>query len=494
MNRILQKFICSTEVFGDRTALADGRETLTYSELKVKVDGFCAAARALMPDGARRVAVYMQNSSDYVACYFGLIAAGCIPFLIDRSSNRVELSAIQKSCGLDHFAMEVSGANKFPLPGSRVIGPLGGNVVLVSTSSEIIELPLTLNDTSVCRFTSGSGGLPKCLEFSDDAVISAAETWVEGTGLGQQDRIFCIAALSNGLAFNTSLLSTFLVGAELHLYTGIVMASRILDALVERRVTRFVGFPVIYRHLSSLDLIRHPTPSFLNLAISSSAVLNPEVRVKFFDRFGLDISDYYGIAETGPVTFETDSSLRKGIGQALPGVELRIGSAEEEFSGLVQVKTKYLASRYLNHPGLFESKLTQDGFYVSDDAGELIDGRLYIRGNIGKVANIGGRNVQLSEIRNFLAGIEGVAEAELFVDQDSADRDILHAVIVPGRGLTRKDVVVACRQNLAGFKVPSRITFVNELPRSGVGKITLSALRQIVKQQESSLQASFQED
>ena len=74
--------------------------------------------------------------------------------------------------------------------------------------------------TQVCRFTSGTTGRPKCLEFSGDAVVSAARNWVLGTGMTGEDRTLCLAALSNGLAFNTSLLSTFLAGGELHFLKG----------------------------------------------------------------------------------------------------------------------------------------------------------------------------------------------------------------------------------------------------------------------------------
>ena len=101
------------------------------------------------------------------------------------------------------------------------------------------------------------------------------------------------------------------------------------------------------------------------------APLWPDVREEFRARFSLDISDYYGIAETGPVTFELDEDYTSGLGKPLPGVELRIAADEGADDGEVLVRTESMASGYLNHPGLFEERVDADGFYHSGDRGRI---------------------------------------------------------------------------------------------------------------------------
>ena len=481
MNRVLSTLNSNIVAYAQRTAISDGIRSWSYSELGEIVTNVSEKLRSYVPELKCRIGIYLPNSAKYIFTYYALMAAEHLPFLIDNASNKTELAAIRQSCGVFHFIIEERFFEKFPLENFMSLGSIGDGLLLISSAVDRNAVPQALEDTVTCRFTSGSGGIPKCLEFSDEAIVSAAETWVAGTKLTIDDKVLCLAALSNGLAFNTSLLSTFLVGGELHIYTGIMMAARVLDAVDQRKITRIVGFPAIYRHLVLLESDSATTANRLNHAISASAVLDPKIRKEFHTRFGVDISDYYGIAETGPVTFETDPKYQEGLGRPLPGVDIRITSAVADGFGKVQVKTKSFASRYLNHKDKFESKKTADGYYATDDLGEIIDGRLYLRGKTSKTGNIGGRIVHLSEVNNFIGGITGVKDCEIFVDTDKNMQDILHAVIVADAGMSRGDIVSSCRADLAGFKIPSRITFVDTIPRSGVGKITFNSLRETVK-------------
>lgn len=100
-------------------------------------------------------------------------------------------------------------------------------------------------------------------------MLAAARNWAAGTGLSAEDRIACLAALSNGLAFNTSLLAAFLPGASLHLSRGLPTASRIVRLLESTGATRLVAFPALYESI----VRRSSTGGFAGVraAISSGA-------------------------------------------------------------------------------------------------------------------------------------------------------------------------------------------------------------------------------
>ncbi len=415
--------------------------------------------------------------------YFATLYAGHLPLLLDANFNTGEIESIRGDCGLDALVVE----------GARAEGLAEGEPVAFADGVVLLPLPRPGETpfaprpaTQVCRFTSGSTGRPKCLEFSGDAVVSAARNWVLGTGMTGEDRTLCLAALSNGLAFNTSLLSTFLAGGELHFLKGVPLTRPVANRIAEAGITRLVAFPTLYRNFVAPGGPERSAMASLKHAISAGAPLWPDVREEFRSRYGLDISDYYGIAETGPCTFERHADHHAGLGEPLPGVEIRIApgpdgpdGADGEGAGEVLVRTSSMASGYLNHPGMFEARLDADGFYHSGDRGRIAGGRLYLVGRTQDHINVAGRKIDPTEIVAVVSALDGVADAVAFPDEDLNREALVHLVVVASRQeLTRAQITEACRSRLAPYKVPGRISFIAEIPRTGIGKPRIAMLRE----------------
>jgi acyl-coenzyme A synthetase/AMP-(fatty) acid ligase len=460
-----------------RTAVA-GAEPLSYEELGRRIH----AAIDLL-HGVRHVGFCLGNRPEYVILYFATLFAGRLPLLLDANFNTGEIEAIRGDCGLDALVMERAKAEALDIPGKGDPVPFGDAVVLPLSRSEPRFAPRPPRpDTEVCRFTSGTTGRPKCLEFSGHAVVSAARNWVLGTGMTGEDRTLCLAALSNGLAFNTSLLSTFLAGGELHFLKGAPLTRPVARRIEESGITRLVAFPTLYRNFVAPGGPDRSAMASLKHAISAGAPLWPDVREEFRSRYGLDISDYYGIAETGPVTFERDAGYHSvhqaGLGQPLPGAEIRIAEEDAE-AGEVLVRTASMASGYLNHPGLFEQRVDSQGFYHSGDRGRLVDGRLHLVGRTQDHINVAGRKIDPTEIVAVVSALDGVADAVAFPDEDLNREALVHLVVVASNGgVTKAAVADACRSRLAPWKVPGRISFVREIPRTGIGKPRIAVLRE----------------
>ncbi|HSF38422.1 MAG TPA: class I adenylate-forming enzyme family protein [Thermoanaerobaculia bacterium] len=469
-----------------RTAVV-GSEPLSYEELGERIRAAAASLQDLLPGEGRPVGFCLGNRPEYVLLYFATLAAGHLPLLLDASFNTGEIESIRSDCGLDALVMERAKAAGLDVPGKGDPVPFGARIADIA---DIAVLPLARltepafkprPSTQVCRFTSGTTGRPKCLEFSGHAVVSAARNWVLGTGMTGEDRTLCLAALSNGLAFNTSLLSTFLAGGEIHFLKGVPLTRPVARRIVESGITRLVAFPTLYRNFVGEG---GPDPALLSglkHAISAGAPLWPDVREEFRARYGLDISDYYGIAETGPVTFERDASHHTGLGQPLPGVEIRIAPAAEDGpeTGEVLVRTESMASGYLNHPGLFEARVDEKGFYHSGDRGRLVDGRLHLVGRTEDHINVAGRKIDPTEIVALVSALDGVADAVAFPDEDLNREALVHLVVVAQTPeVTKASLAEACRSRLAPWKVPGRISFVEEIPRTGIGKPRIAVLRE----------------
>lgn len=453
-----------------RTAVV-GTEPLSYEEIGSRIH----AAVDLLRE-PRHVGFCLGNRSEYVVLYFATLFAGHLPLLLDANSNTGEIESIRTDCGLDALVMERAKAEALDIPGKGDPVPFGDAVILPLSRVEPRFAPRP--DTEVCRFTSGTTGRPKCLEFSGHAVVSAARNWVLGTGMTGEDRTLCLAALSNGLAFNTSLLSTFLAGGELHFLKGAPLTRPVARRIEESGITRLVAFPTLYRNFVAPGGPDRSAMASLKHAISAGAPLWPDVREEFRNRYGLDISDYYGIAETGPVTFERDASHHTGLGQPLPGAEICIAQGDGD-AGEVLVRTASMASGYLNHPGLFEERVDSKGFYHSGDRGRLVDGRLHLVGRTQDHINVAGRKIDPTEVVAVVLELHGVADAVAFPDEDLNREALVHLVVVSSNGGVAKEAVAeACRSRLAPWKVPGRISFVQEIPRTGIGKPRIAVLRE----------------
>jgi acyl-CoA synthetase (AMP-forming)/AMP-acid ligase II len=471
-----------------RTAMAAGAgaERLSYDELGERIRAAARTLRDLLGDAADagwHLGFCLGNRPEYVVLYFATLYAGGLPLLLDASFNTGEIEAIRADCGLDALVVERTKAAGLAVPGKGEPAAFGDDVSLLPLSpTEPRFRPRP--ETEVCRFTSGTTGRPKCLEFSGHAVVSAARNWVLGTGMTEADRTLCLAALSNGLAFNTSLLSTFLAGGELHFLKGGPLTRPVARRIAESGITRLVAFPTLYRNFVADGGPERSAMASLRHAISAGAPLWPDVREEFRFRYGLDISDYYGIAETGPCTFERHADHHTGLGEPLPGAEIRIAEpAATEEAGEVLVRTASMASGYLNHPGMFEARVDSEGFYHSGDRGRLVDGRLVLVGRTQDHINVAGRKIDPTEIVAVVSALPGVADAVAFPDEDLNREALVHLVVVAaaapaGEGITRAALAEACRSRLAPWKVPGRISFVPEIPRTGIGKPRIAVLRE----------------
>ena len=483
--RIRDAMSAGLDRWAGRPAVAGGSEILSYEDLGRRI----REAAGLLRD-TPHVGFCLGNRPEYVILYFATLHAGRLPLLLDANFNTGEIAAIRGDCGLDALVIERAKAEALGLPGQGEPVPFADNVVLLPLAREGEPLYRPRPDTEVCRFTSGTTGRPKCLEFSGHAVVSAARNWVEGTRMAGEDRTLCLAALSNGLAFNTSLLSTFLAGGELHFLKGAPLTRPVARRIEEAGITRLVAFPTLYRNFVAPGGPDRAALASLQHAISAGAPLWPDVREEFRALYGLDISDYYGIAETGPCTFERHAGHHSGLGEPLPGAEIRIAPAPEDppDTGEVLVRTASMASGYLNHPGLFEQRMDADGFYHSGDRGRIIDGRLHLVGRTQDHINVAGRKIDPTEIVAVVTALDGVEDAVAFPDEDLNREALVHLVVAASNGeLTKADLAEACRARLAPWKVPGRISFVQEIPRTGIGKPRIALLREQLNARKESM-------
>ncbi|HST48466.1 class I adenylate-forming enzyme family protein [Jatrophihabitans sp.] len=444
---------------------------------------------ARQPVTGPRVLLRARNSPGYVVALIGTLLAGGVPMLLDSSASDPELGELVRACGVDLVLDDRSAG---PIDGARP--PLADNgdgryrMHPVGTASSghratIVEhrtaRPALAPGTELCRFTSGSTRTAACIEFSGAAVLAAARSWSTASELTARDLVLCFAGLYNGLAFNTSLIPSMLAGAGLTVPMGLPSGGYVRRQLAAVQPTVLVAFPAIYD-----ALVESATPldgvGRLRLSLSSAARLSPAVATTLADRDGVRVSDYYGLAETGPVTLDLRPVPGGGQGRPLPHAELVLDTEPGHERELL-VRTPSMGTRYLNYPGGFEERLTTDGFYRSGDEGELRDGRLYLHGRAGKGLNINGRKISPDEVRQVLLSHPAVRDCHVLAVQDEAGQPVLAALLVPYGDVAPTELRRHCLDRLASYKVPGRILFASSIPRSGSGKPQLQRIEDYLR-------------
>jgi acyl-CoA synthetase (AMP-forming)/AMP-acid ligase II len=198
------------------------------------------------------------------------------------------------------------------------------------------------------------------------------------------------------------------------------------------------------------------------------------------------VADYYGIAETGPLTFNSSPIPGGGQGYPLAGVSLRLEDVEDDV-GVLFARSRSMGTRYLNYPGELEARISKDGYFRTTDRGSLAsDGKLHLAGRLGKSLNVGGRKFSSEEVEALLTSHPAVTASAAAVVVPSQGRPFLGAVVARRENIDAVELRRYCLTKIAPFKVPERIVFVEALPVNGAGKVQVAQVEQILLRHQSS--------
>ena len=259
------------------------------------------------------------------------------------------------------------------------------------------------------------------------------------------------------------------------------MCSSDLDTLAERGVTVIPGAPPLWLAFSHFD--EAPADAFadVRMALTGAAKMPEEAMRRLHTKFGLTLLEGYGLTEASPVvTSSAGLEQRVGsVGKVLDGVQVRLVDEEGDDAlrgdeGEIWVKGPNVFLGYYNDPEASARSLTPDGWLrtgdiaVSDD-----DGYLYLVDRAKDLIIVSGFNVYPAEVEEAIAEHPAVAEVGVVGVAHPHTGEAVKAYVVlrPGSSVHEDTLVTWCRDRLARYKCPSKILFVDELPRNVAGKL-----------------------
>jgi malonyl-CoA/methylmalonyl-CoA synthetase len=254
------------------------------------------------------------------------------------------------------------------------------------------------------------------------------------------------------------------------------------------RATVMMGVPTFYTRLLDQPGLSHESTAGMRLFISGSAPLLSDTHEAFRRRTGHTILERYGMTETSMLTSNPYDGARipGSVGLPLKDVQVRITHPETGHVlgageiGAIEVKGPNVFSGYWGMPEKTASEFRADGFFITGDIGKIDEsGYLWILDRTKDIVITGGYNVYPKEVEQELDALPDVEEAAVIGVPHPDFGEAVVAVVVPraGAALRERALIDGLRGRLAGYKLPKRVLFAEELPRNTMGKIQKNVLR-----------------
>jgi malonyl-CoA/methylmalonyl-CoA synthetase len=334
-------------------------------------------------------------------------------------------------------------------------------------------VPRAADDLAAIIYTSGTTGRSKGAMLSHGNLAANALALHEIWGFTPDDVLLHALPIFHVHGLFVAMHCAFLSGAPM------VWLPKFEDAAVLAglaKSTVMMGVPTFYTRLLANPGFTHEAAQHMRLFISGSAPLLESTFAEFEQRTGQRILERYGMSEAAIITSNPleGERIAGSVGYPLPGVELRIAGGEE--TGVIEIRGPSVFSAYWRMPEKTAQEFTADGFFITGDVGRRDpDGRVWISGRAKDLIISGGYNVYPKEVELVLDDLAGVVESAVVgVPHPDFGEGVVAVVI--GQG-DEAAMVAACREQLAAYKAPKRIVFVDDLPRNAMGKVQKNLLR-----------------
>ncbi len=507
MSMLVQEFLeGSADHRPDKIALVCGGRRFTYEQIEALANRL---AHGLLARGLRRgdrVVLYLNNNLEAVVGIFGVLKAGGVFVVVNRTTKSDKLLYVLNNCRAsalltDERALREGFVERLlsEVPSLNTVLYCGGGDVAFPRTPRLETLDGVLASGSECRpprcnidldlacliYTSGTTGEPKGVMSDHSNVVFASGSIIEYLGCREDDVVINVLPLSFDYGLY-QLLMTFRCGGTLVLENSFAYPTAILQTMERERVTGLPGVPTLFAMLLQMDLAQFDLTS-LRYITNTAAALPPshitELRKKFP---GVAIYSMYGLTETKRTLYLPPEWLDRkpgSVGIAIPGTEVWIEDEQGRRLGPGEVGELVVRGRHVMR-GYWESpEATALRFRPGPIPGERLcytgdlfrmdeDGFMYFVGRKDDIIKSRGEKVAPKEVENVLHALDGVVEAAVVGVPDPILGQAIKAVIVRARpDLTETNVLAHCRAHLEDYMLPRWIEFRDSLPKSPSGKV-----------------------
>jgi fatty-acyl-CoA synthase len=475
--------------YPDEQAIVDELGTLSFREVHERTN---ALAHALADDGigvGDGVAIMCRNHRGWIDAYVACSKLGADALFLNTAFSGPQIADVAerekpKALIYDHeFGELVGDAGKRRKRYIAWHDPDDGDakdprLEDLIEGGDTSDLSPPSDTGKAIILTSGTTGTPKGASRSQPKSLDPAASLLAMIPLKAREKTMIAAPMFHSWGF-------------VHFTLGMALSSTLvlkrkfdpegtLSLTAQHEATALVVVPVMIQRILELDdevLERYDLSALRTVPVSGSALPGP-LAEKWMDHFGDNVYNLYGSTEVAWATIATPKDLREAPGTAgrpPHGTIVRLYDddgkpVEPGETGRIFVGNEMQFEGYTGGG----NKDVVDGLLSSGDVGHFdADGRLFVDGRDDDMIVSGGENVFPAEVEDLLSGHESIAEVAVFGVEDEEFGQRLKAVVVTrgGASMSEEDVKRHVKSNLAGYKVPRDVEFVDELPRTSTGKV-----------------------
>ena len=495
---------------GDRPAVLGHDVVWTYRDVQRRSNQVANALRQAGLEMEQRVLLVLPDIPEFAAAFFGTLKAGGVitmanpllptedyDYLLEYTRAKVVLTheSVMERIGPAlargrhaKWAIVVGAAGETTMaPGTQLSS---WSAMVDGASGEFTNADTHRDDVAVWLFTSGTTGKPKAAMHRHADFPFNTEVYAKGVlGYRESDVTIAVSKLFFGYATGTNLMFPFAVGARTALFDERSTPEAVLAAIQRHRPTVLAAVPTTLNGMLASPEAEGADLSCLRFAISAGEALPPELFRRFKERFGVEILDGIGSAEMFHiyVTNRPGEARMGSLGKVVPGYSIEIVGDDGRPAPAGEVGTMWVKGEtaalgyWLDRAKSVDTFAgdrcnTRDKFWIDPD------GWLYYAGRGDDLLKVGGIFVSPLEVEDCLLQHGAVRECAIVgYEEDGLTKPLAYVVLKdgekPGEALAEQ-LREHARSKLARYKVPRRVVFVGELPRSDRGKVQRNLLRE----------------
>jgi len=360
------------------------------------------------------------------------------------------------------------------------------------------SVELCAKDLLFLQYTGGTTGLSKGAMLSHGNIVANIlqyQEFAKDKVMHGNEVVITAIPMYHIFALTANALCYFFFGAKNILVTNPRDMVSFVKVWQDNKATFFTGVNTLFNgllHTPGFDRIDFST---LKLTIGGGAAVQAAVAKKWQQVTGNRLNEGYGLSETSPILTlnfgdrsHTEGLYIAGVGSAIPSTDISIRDdngnvVEQGQAGELCAKGPQVMLGYWNNEQATSEAMTIDGYFKTGDVALLDEyGFFHIVDRIKDMIIVSGFNVYPNEIEAEIAHMPGILESACIGIEDKKTGEAVKVFAVKesneqGQAITEIDIIDFCRQGLAGYKVPKKIQFIDELPKSSVGKILRRELK-----------------
>jgi acyl-CoA synthetase (AMP-forming)/AMP-acid ligase II len=438
--------------------------TLTYGEFWRQASKLIRQWRNMGIGPGGKVAIVLPNHSSVMLIYLACLRGGYLaipinPELVARDQGRL--------LGLTKPDLVIRDI------------PIG---LAESEEQENQELDTVSVDAGVIMFSSGTTGTPKPIYLQSSSILMAAQSFGLACGMSNKTRLYHILPLYYNAGFLNAFLAPLVMGGKI--VEGPRFSAETLLEFWERPsrmganclcLTPTIAEALI--EVSKFGEKKIDRVATIEDVICSGNRLSPRTRRRFFQSFGVQLMDCYGVTELGgPLTLQTKEALAQGnksCGTSLRGVEIELRNPGEN-GGELWVRSEFVMKGYLDG-NTFVLPTDDQGYLNTGDLAELHGSELTISGRQDDLIIRGGENIQPISVEDQFMGIEGISDVIAVGEAHDFWGESVTLCVKMGKHIIKEELISRinkhAEQNVSKIYRPDKIVFVKDFPRTIIGKV-----------------------